>query len=83
MVEFITIDDTEIKFGENNFFEVAHKKAVSEDEVKHFVSITRGYYKDGIDKKFTKAISIPMDGKALSDMINALSHIHLNRKDGE
>ena len=61
MVEFVTIDEKEVRFSENNFFEVAKKKAVTEDGDKPFVSITRGYYKDGKDKKFTKAISFPMN----------------------
>ena len=75
MVEFITVKDKEILFGDNNFFEVAHKKAVTEDAEKHFVSITRGYFTPEKQKKFTKVISIPMEGTALTDMINALTKI--------
>lgn len=79
MVEFITVKEDEFRFGDNNFFEVASKKAVSDEGEKTFVSITRGYYKDGRDKKFTKVLTIPTDGNALKDMIDALTKI----QDGE
>lgn len=72
MVEFVTIDEKEVQFGENNFFEIASKKAVTDDGDKPFVSITRGYYKDGKDKKFTKAISVPQDGKTLKKVVDIL-----------
>ena len=77
MVEFVTINETTVKFGDNNFFDIAHKKVIVDDECdKHFVSITRGYYKDGVDKKYTKALSIPTeDKKVLKDVICAFINI--------
>lgn len=74
MVEFITIDETEVKFGDNKFVEIAHKKAIIEDEEdKPFISIVRGYYKDGIDKKFIKTISIStVEKQVLKDIVKAL-----------
>ena len=75
MVEFVTVKEDEVKFGDNNFFEIASKKAVTDDGEKPFVSITRGYYKDGRDKKFTKVLTIPTDGNVLKDLIDALTKI--------
>ena len=75
MVEFITIKDEEILFGDNNFFEIAHKKVVSEECEKQFVSIIRGYFTLGKQKKFTKVITIPNEGTILTDVINALTKI--------
>ncbi|MCK5289890.1 MAG: hypothetical protein KAJ56_03010 [Candidatus Aenigmarchaeota archaeon] len=72
MVEFVTLKEKEVKFGENNFFEIASKKAVTDEGEKPFISLTRGYYKDGTDKKFTKAISIPEDGKTLKAVVDIL-----------
>ena len=72
MVEFITVKDKELQFGDNNFFEVASKKAVCEDGEKNFVSITRGYYNREGEKKFTKMISIPDDGDVLLDIAKIL-----------
>ncbi len=72
MVEFVTLKEDEVKFGENNFFELASKKAVTDEGERPFVSITRGYYKDGKDRKFTKAISIPHDGTTLSKVVKVL-----------
>lgn len=72
MVEFVTLKEEEVKFGENNFFELASKKAVTDEGDKHFISVSRGYYKDGKDKKFTKAISIPKDGETLRKVVDVL-----------
>ncbi|MBW6462028.1 MAG: hypothetical protein K0B07_03195 [DPANN group archaeon] len=72
MVEFVTVKEDEVKFGDNNFFEIASKKAVTDEGEKPFISITRGYYKDGKDKKFTKVISIPHDGETLKKVVDVL-----------
>jgi len=39
MVEFETLKAEEVKFGKNNFIEVARKKAVGESLSKEFVAI--------------------------------------------
>jgi len=58
MVEFETIKAEEVKFGSNNFIEVARKKAVSENGEREFISISRGYYIDN-DKKWKSSITLP------------------------
>lgn len=75
MVEFITIQETEIKFGDNNFIEVAHKKAVCSKGEKHFTIITRGYFTPEKTKKFIRVITLPMEEDALKKIIDALTKI--------
>ena len=58
MVEFETLKSEEVKFGSNNFIEVARKKAVSENGEREFISISRGYYIDN-DKKWKSSITLP------------------------
>jgi len=59
MVEFETITAEEVKFGSNNFIEVARKKAVSEDGEREFLSISRGYYLPDDTKKWKSSITLP------------------------
>ncbi|MBW6451616.1 MAG: hypothetical protein K0B02_02705 [DPANN group archaeon] len=75
MVEFITIKQKEMKFGTNNFVEVANKKAVTSDGEKPFISITRGYYTEDKQKKFTKAISLPLEETLINEVIDAIGKV--------
>jgi hypothetical protein len=59
MVEFETVKAEEVKFGKNNFIEVARKKAVSDNEEREFVSISRGYYLPDGSKRWKASITLP------------------------
>ncbi len=59
MVEFETVKAEEVKFGKNNFIEVARKKAVSDNEEREFVSISRGYYLPDGAKRWKSSITLP------------------------
>ena len=59
MVEFETVKAEEVKFGKNNFIEVARKKAVSDNEEREFVSISRGYYLPDESKRWKASITLP------------------------
>jgi hypothetical protein len=61
MVEYETIRTEEIKFGRNNFIEVARKKAISEGSENEFVSISRGYYLDDGSRKWKASITLPSE----------------------
>jgi len=61
MVEYEIIEAKEIKFGRNNFIEVARKKAISEDGENEFISISRGYYLDDGSKKWKASIALPKE----------------------
>jgi hypothetical protein len=59
MVEFETVKAEEVKFGKNNFIEVARKKAVSDNDEREFVSISRGYYLPDGSKRWKASITLP------------------------
>ncbi len=59
MVTFETIKADEVKFGKNNFLEVARKKATSEQGENEFIAISRGFFLPDGTKKFKRSIAIP------------------------
>ena len=59
MVTFETIKAEEVKFGKNNFLEVARKKATSEQGENEFIAISRGFFLPDGTKKFKRSIAIP------------------------
>jgi len=59
MVEFEVITAEEVKFGKNNFIEVARKKAVAEGTDREFISISRGFYLPDGTKKWKSSITLP------------------------
>lgn len=61
MVQFETIKADEVKFGKNNFLEVARKKATSEQGENEFIAISRGFFLPDGTKKFKRSIAIPDD----------------------
>ena len=60
-VEFETIKQEEIKFGKNNFLEIARKKAISEEGENEFIAISRGFFLPDGSKRFKKSLAIPDD----------------------
>ena len=69
MVEFETIKSEEIKFGNNNFMEVARKKTVTEDGENEFICVARGFFMQNGDKRYKKSFTIPLE----NDIINFIS----------
>jgi len=67
MVDFETIKAEKKEFGKSNFIEVARKKAKTEEGTNEFISISRGYYKDGMER-FKKSITIP-DDKEIKEFV--------------
>jgi len=59
MVDFETIKSEEIKFGNNNFIEVARKKAVSEEGANEFISISRGFFAPDGTRRWKKSFTVP------------------------
>jgi hypothetical protein len=68
MVEFETIKAEEISFGNNNFIEVAKKKAISEDGENTFLSISRGFVAMNGEKRYRKSFTVPLE-KAVVDFV--------------
>lgn len=62
MVEYETIKSEKIKFGRNNFIEVARRKAkISPEEENIYISIARGYYLPDGTERIRKTVSLPDD----------------------
>jgi len=76
MVEYETIKTEEIKFGRNNFIEVARKKAISEEGVENeFVSISRGYYLDDGSRKWKATITLPSEQEKKEEIAELIKSI--------
>lgn len=71
-VTFETMSSEEIKFGTNNFLEIAHKKAVTGEGENEFVSISRGFFTPEGDKRFRKSIAMPVEQELIDGVIEAL-----------
>lgn len=61
MVEFETVKAEEVKFGKNNFLEIARKKAKTEEGENEFIAISRGFFLPDGTKRFKKSLAIPDD----------------------
>ena len=70
MVEFKTMKAEEVKFGKNNFLEIARKKAVAEEGENEFIAISRGFYLPDGTKRFKKSIALP-DEASVKDFVAA------------
>jgi hypothetical protein len=71
MVEFQTVKAEEVKFGKNNFLEVARKKAVVEEGGENeFIAISRGFFLPDGTKRFKKSLAIP-DEQEIKDFVSS------------
>lgn len=68
-VEFETIKAEEVKFGKNNFIEVARKKAKTSEGENEFISISRGFFLPDGSKRFKKSITVP-DEKSVREFVS-------------
>jgi len=76
MVEFETIESTEVKFGNNNFIEIGKKKAVTEEGENEFISLSRGFFTQDGQKRYKKNFAIPNDSAVLNKIIKALEDLN-------
>ena len=75
MVEFETVESTEVKFGNNNFIEVGKKKAVTEEGENEFISLSRGFFTPDDQKRYKKNFALPNDAEVLKQIIEALQNL--------
>ncbi|MCK4555312.1 MAG: hypothetical protein KAJ91_01780 [Candidatus Aenigmarchaeota archaeon] len=75
MVDFQTVKSEEIAFGNNNFLEIARKKAVTESGENEFISISRGFYTPEKEKRFKKSIAVPVEKEVVDAVIEAMKKI--------
>ena len=75
MVEFETINSDELSFGNNNFIEVAKKKAISEQGENIFMSISRGFVTQTGEKRYRKSFSVPIDDAVINFVADKLKEL--------
>ena len=75
-VDFETVVSEEVKFGTNNFLEIAKKKAITSDSENEFISISRGFFTpENDEKRFRKSIAFPVDSDVVDAVIEALKKV--------
>ena len=75
MVEFETIKAEEVKFGTNNFMEVARKKAISENGENTFISLSRGFITQEGEKRYRKSFTVPLDEAVINFIAEKIKEV--------
>ncbi len=75
MVSFETIKSEEIKFGNNNFIEIARKKAITDEGENTFISISRGFFTQTGEKRYRKSFTVPLDESVVAFIAEKLKEI--------
>ena len=75
MVTFETIKAEEIKFGNNNFIEIARKKAITDEGENTFISISRGFFTQTGEKRYRKSFTVPLDEGVLDFISEKLKEV--------
>ncbi len=75
MVNFETIKSEEIKFGNNNFLEIAKKKAISEEGENTFLSLSRGFVTPSGEKRYRKSFTVPLDDNVIDFVAKKLKEV--------
>ena len=71
-VEYKTLKSEDVKFGKNNFIEIARKKAVTEDGEAEFISISRGFVSMDGQKRYKQSVTLPNSKDVLMAIAKAL-----------
>lgn len=83
MVDFETIESTEVKFGNNNFIEIGKKKAITEEGENQFISLSRGFFTPDGEKRYKKNFSLPNDAEVVKQIVEALQNLNVDEKKEE
>ncbi|MBI2232297.1 MAG: hypothetical protein HYU56_00080 [Candidatus Aenigmarchaeota archaeon] len=75
MVTFETLKSEEIKFGNNNFLEIARKKAISDDGENEFISISRGFITPNGEKRYRKNFTLPLNSEVIDFVVENLKKV--------
>lgn len=75
MATFETIKSEEVKFGANNFIEIARKKFVGDDGENLFISISRGFVTQNGEKRYKKSFSVPINQEVINFISEKIKHI--------
>lgn len=75
MVEFQTIKSEEVKFGNNNFIEVARKKAITEEGENEFISLSRGFFLPDGTRRYKRSFTIPLENEVVNFISEKLKEV--------
>ena len=75
MVKFETIKSEEITFGNNNFLEIARKKAIAEDGENEFISLSRGFITQTGERRYRKSFTIPLNEEVIQFVTEKLKKV--------
>jgi len=75
MAEFETVRAEEIKFGRNNFIEIARKKVITDSGENEFISIGRGFYLPDDEKRWKSSITLPSEKDKLEKIAELIKSI--------
>jgi hypothetical protein len=75
MVEYEIVEAKEVKFGRNNFIEVARKRAKTEEGENEFISISRGYYLEDGTKKWKASIALPKEKDKREEIADLIKNL--------
>ena len=81
-VEFETIKSEEVKFGRNNFLEIARKKAVTQEGANEFIAISRGFFLPDGTKRFRRSLAVPDEGDIINFIVAKLKEYHVDAPKG-
>ncbi len=72
MVTFETLKSEEIKFGKNNFLEIARKRAIADDGENEFISLSRGFMTESGERRYRKSFAIPLNDEVVDFVVENL-----------
>ncbi|MCD6216179.1 MAG: hypothetical protein J7J92_03885 [Candidatus Aenigmarchaeota archaeon] len=75
MVEFQTIKSEEVKFGNNNFIEVARKKAITEEGENEFISLSRGFFLPDGTRRYKRSFTVPLENEVVNFISEKLKEV--------
>lgn len=75
MVEFESIKTEEIKFGNNNFIEVARKKAVTPEGENEFISVSKGFFTPDGQRRYKRSFALPIDAEVVEFVANKVKEM--------
>lgn len=75
MVKFETLASEQIEFGNNNFIEIARKKAIEGERENTFISISRGFFTFSGEKRYKSSFTVPLNEKVINFIVKKLKEI--------
>lgn len=77
MVEFKTIKSEEIRYGKNNFLEIARKTTKTEEGETEIISIGKGFFNQEDQKRFKNALGFAFNVETIDKIIKALENMKI------